>query len=514
MSKTKANNIFDSFLNECQTYVWEWYIPEQKVRFGIPSLNSLWIDDRSKNIKLATMLERVHPDDIQKVLVRHTSPLYRSDKMFEVDLRLNVAAELMPDGKTPSGKYEWYGFRGKTITRDRLGRPTYVRGVAINLDERYRAQLKLLNQKERHLKSAKQKNDYCTGVMQEMSTFLRSLAENANKIIDRDDDPRTQEECVMLVQDLAAQAERIIEMSDKFRQIVGAREMVEDQEIRALSLWEHLAEQQQIFSLKGPKLKIYFSNLYDNRQIYVNVKLFDVLLENIIAPQRMLRQGGSVTISYSLSPEEDTVTLLVVSKPDQVYAQTQEISNDVGLGMSVCRLLAKRMWGSIQVKRLSQGQVQYSVTIPVDARQLGSYVEPQDKDPLDEQDETDEQEKDAEDRSMLPHVLIGLTADAELYQNQHLFDVSICANTDATFKEYEALDPDIVFIDHNLPGQLSVNDLIRKMSALHPDTPIVVSSDFAERSLHKLVQQLGARYLLTNPLSLRKVNMMIKKYLK
>ena len=143
----KANNEFDPFLNECQTYVWEWYIPEHIVRFGIPSLNSLWIDDKEKNIQFATMLERVHPDDIQKVLVRHTSPLYRSDKMFEVDLRLNVASELMPDGKAASGKYEWFGFRGKTVTRDRLGRPTYVRGVAINLDERYRAQLKLISKK-------------------------------------------------------------------------------------------------------------------------------------------------------------------------------------------------------------------------------------------------------------------------------------------------------------------------------------------------------------------------------
>ena len=514
MSKTKANNIFDSFLNECQTYVWEWYIPEQKVRFGIPSLNSLWIDDRSKNIKLATMLERVHPDDIQKVLVRHTSPLYRSDKMFEVDLRLNVAAELMPDGKTPSGKYEWYGFRGKTITRDRLGRPTYVRGVAINLDERYRAQVKLINQKERHLQSARQKNDYCTGVMQEMSTFLRSLAENASKIVDKGDDATSQEDCYLLVQDLAAQAGRIIEMSDKFRQIVGSRDLSEDLEIRALSLWEHLAEQQQIYSLKGPQLKIFFSNLYDSRQIYVNVKLFDVLLENIVAPQRMLRQGGSVTISYNVSPDENTVTLTVQSKIELSSSIFQEPSSDVGLSMSVCRLLVKRMWGSIQVKRLGQGQVQYVVTIPIDARKMGSFVEEDFKEPLDEPEDRTDEDKVEDKRSMLPHVLIGLTADAELYQNQHLFDVSICSNTDKMMEDYASLDPDIVFVDNNLPGQLTVSDLISKMSALHPDTPIIVSSDLAERSLHKHVQQLGARYLLTNPLSLRKVNMMIKKYLK
>ncbi len=506
----KGFNDFDSFLNECQTYVWEWYIPEQKVRFGIPSLNSLWLDDNSKNIKLETMLERVHPDDIQKVLVRHTSPLYRSDKMFEVDLRLNVAAELMPDGKTASGKYEWFGFRGKTVTRDRLGRPTYVRGVAINLDERYRAQRKLISQKDHQLQTARQKTDYCAGVMQEMGTFLRSLAESTNTFIGKGDSSN-HEDRMMLVQDLAAQATRIVELTDKYRQFVGDNAFAEDQEIRNLSLWEHLAELQQIYSLKGPSLKIYFSNLYDNLQIAVNAKLLDVLLENLVAPLRMVQQGGCVTISYSLTPDEKTVRLTVLCKFDGLQ---QETGSDMSLGLSVCRLIVKRLFGTLQMRRQEQGQIQYVVLLPVDARTASSFVEEENKEPQSLLAKNAETPAVTENRSMLPHVLIGLTADAELYQNQHLFDVSICNTTDKLLDEYKKLDPDIVFLDNNLPGELPTSDLIRQMSALHPDTPIIVSSDYAERTLHKQVQQYGARYLLTNPLSLRKVNMMIKRFLK
>ncbi len=508
----KGFNDFDSFLNECQTYVWEWYIPEQKVRFGIPSLNSLWLDDRSKNIKLDTMLERVHPDDIQKVLVRHTSPLYRSDKMFEVDLRLNVAAELMPDGKAASGKYEWFGFRGKTVTRDRLGRPTYVRGVAINLDERYRAQRKLISQKEHQLQTARQKTDYCAGVMQEMGSFLRSLAESTNTFIGKGD-ASNHEDRMMLVQDLAAQATRIVELTDKYRQFVGDNAFAEDQEIRNLSLWEHLAELQQVYSLKSPSLKIYFSNLYDNLQIVVNDKLLDVLLENLVTPQRIVQNGGCVTISYSLTPDEKSVRLSVLSKPEGVQ---MEQNSEMTLGLSVCRLIVKRLYGTLQVRRQEQGQIQYVILLPVNARNATSFVEDENnKDPQDLSTAKDEElVKETMGRSMLPHVLIGLTEDAELYQNQHLFDVSICNTTDKLLEEYRKLDPDIVFLDNNLPGELMTAELIRQMSALHPETPIIVSSDYAERSLHKQVQQYGARYLLTNPLSLRKVNMMIKRYLK
>lgn len=505
----KGFNDFDSFLNECQTYVWEWYIPEQKVRFGIPSLNSLWLDDNTKNIKLETMLERVHPDDIQKVLVRHTSPLYRSDKMFEVDLRLNVASELMPDGKTASGKYEWFGFRGKTVTRDRLGRPTYVRGVAINLDERYRAQRKLISQKEHQLQTARQKTDYCAGVMQEMGTFLRSLAESTNTFIGKGDDSN-HEDRMMLVQDLAAQATRIVELTDKYRQFVGDNAFVEDQEIRSISLWEHLAELQQIYSLKGPSLKIYFSNLYDNLQISVNAKLLDVLLENLVTPRRMVQQGGYVTISYSLTPDEKSVRLTVLCKSEGIL---HEQNSDLSLGLSVCRLIVKRLFGTLQLRRNEPGQLQYVVLLPVDARNASSFVE-EEKEPLIKDKKADKPTQSTENRSMLPHVLIGLADDAELYQNQHLFDVSICNSTDKLLEKYQEINPDIVFIDNNLPGQLATVELIAQMSSLHPDTPIIVTSDYAERTLHKQVQQYGARYLLTNPLTLRKVNMMIKRYLK
>jgi hypothetical protein len=45
-------------------------------------------------------------------------------------------------------------------------------------------------------------------------------------------------------------------------------------------------------------------------------------------------------------------------------------------------------------------------------------------------------------------------------------------------------------------------------------TPVIVTAQYATRTLHHRVQEDGARYLLNNPITLRKINMMIKKYLK
>ncbi len=525
----KASNEFDPFLNECQIYVWEWYIPEQKVRFGIPSLNSLWIDDQEKNIKLATMLERVHPDDIQKVLVRHTSPLYRSDKMFEVDLRLNVAAELKPDGESV-GRYEWYGFRGKTLTRDRHGRPTYVRGVAINLDQRFRAQERLLDQKARQLLNARNQANYCAGVIQEVGAFIRNLAENADTLIAHDDDPRNAEERLMRLSSLKDQVGHLLELTDKVRHYVGNEtETSAVQDVRPLALWEHIAELQQVYSLKvGGQMKFYFSNLYDNLQIHVDLKLFDVLLDNVINALIRTSAGGSIVISYVVDQPSERLRITITSSGGGVpSAERGSVYNAASLGQSVTRLIAKRMWGDIVVEPLEAGRQRYVITLPLDARRSiiqafpvastkVTEAEDEGTDLLDELNQEREAEVEAmqNSRSALPQVLIGMSSDASLYRNQHLFEVAVTCSTDELSAALSSMEPDIVFVDTNLSGQLPVNDLLVQIHASLPDVPIIATADVAQRPLHKQVRNLGASYLLTNPLTLRKVNMMIKRYLK
>ena len=518
----KATNDFDSFLNECQMYVWEWYIPEQKVRFGIPSLNSLWLDDYEKNIRLDTMLERVHPDDIEKIFVRHTSPLYRSDKMFEVDIRLNVAAELMPDGKS-SGKYEWYGFRGKTVKRDEKGNPTHCRGVAINIDRRVRAQKKLLSNKDRLLQNEKQHTEYCANVMQEVSSFIATLASHADDIITGNIEV-TREERLQLVNKLKIQSAHIMDLVDKASQFAGTHEQDEDRKIQHLALWEHMAELQQLYSIKLPgQMKVYFSNLYDNVAIDVNVKLFDLLLENVVNAQSRNTRSGYLTMNYQMVSND--MIQFCVSCTDCLtqYGNLDFVLTESGMSLSVCRLLAKRLGGDVCVRHTEDNRLHYIVTFPTNAARPFDNEQNEDADDLmslndvDEDDQSDENyDKDTEREISAKHatVLIGSTDTSNSFRNQNLFDTFIVDSTEKVWKFFQVQNPDMVIVDYNLPGQMQIDTLLVQMHALYPDTPIVVTAQYATRPLHRRIQQNGARYLINNPLSLRKINMMIKKYLK
>jgi len=517
--KQKANNEFDPFLNECQTYVWEWYIPEHIVRFGIPSLNSLWVSSFDNNIKLSTMLERVHPDDIEKIFVRQSSPIYKSDKMFEVDLRINVADELTPGGKS-SGQYEWFGFRGKIIRRDEKGKPTYLRGVAINIDHRVKVQSKLISNKERHLQNQRQHTEYCLGVMQEFSTFLSNMASHADSII-TGETSGTREERLMQVNLIKEQGAHLLELIDRARQIAGTPVLNQEQGIQHVALWEHLAELQQVYSLRITNgMKVYFSNLYDNISIDVNVKLLDLLLENVVNCQIRNTRKGYITLNYQLLTPQTIQFCVSCTESEAHFGNLEMVLTEDGMSLSLCRILAKRLMGEVEVRQSEDRRLHYLITLPVDARRLIGQAGITGGVNDDEEEDFDEDLSELAGgdennfENLRASVLIGSTSAVDLFQNQHLFHVSVASNTDDVWRMYEQNDPDIVFVDYNLPGTAQIDETIARMHQLHPDTPILVTAQYATRPLHHRIRQDGARYLMSNPLSLRKINMMIKKYLK
>lgn len=505
MSKSRAYNEFESFLNECNIYVWEWYIPERFVRFGIPSLDGLWTNEREKIFKLTTVLERVHPDDVDKIFVRRNSPIYKNDNMFEIDLRLNL-----------NGQYEWYGFRGKTLKRDKNGHPTYLRGVAINVDPRIRAQQKLLSRKDRHLQEEMRKTSYFSSIMQEVLGFIRMLASNADSII-MGDEKGSKEERLLKLNEIKEQGAHIADLLVKIKSLLGEKEQKMENQVKRISLWEHLAELQQIFSIKlAGNLKLYFSNMYDSSVIDIDVKLFDLLLENVVNTQIHNARRGSLIMNYSFKNKETLLITVTCTENEKSIEDLEKQITEAGLGLSVCRLVAQRLYGEIEVVNDENGRIQYQISLPVDPANVKDDT-PTKLDVLDELEANDFETSVigvGNEVTARPHVLIGVQFETDIFQNQHLFEVTSVHSTDTLLNRFKESEPAIVFIDSNMAGTLTALDLITEIRKISKDTPIIVTSDYAARPFHKKVRQRGAQYLLTNPLSLRKVNVMIKKYLK
>lgn len=501
--KTQIVNEYEAFLNECDMYVWEWYLPEKYVRFGIPSLNGLWIDDKKKIFRLVTVLERVHPDDIAKIFVSKNSPIYVTDDMFEVDLRLRLA-----------DRYEWFVFRGKTLRRVK-GRPVYLRGVAINADRRFKTQERLLQIKDYQVESERQKTEFCASTMQEVVTILETLASNSEAIISGDS-LFSREERLSMMSEMKEKVSTILALNDKVRSFLG-NPIDKNQTFHKINLWEHLAELQQLYSLRQPAVpKLYFANQYDNEQVIINEKLFDSVIENLIYSQAHIAKGGYLTMSYKVNGDKFTLTITCING-EATPEHLQSDKTESGLGLSVSRLMVQRLWGQLEVTKDAEGKIYYHIILPTDiykaTGEQTTKLDVFDELPIPSREDV-KKTTESPATTGLPLVLIGILGDASMFRDQHLFKVIIAKTSDEVEHLYRNHHPDLVFIDYNLKGNIIPLKLVETMRRESADTPIIVTADYAHRILHKKVRDLGAQYLLTNPLTLRKVNEMIRKYLK
>lgn len=76
----------------------------------------------------------------------------------------------------------------------------------------------------------------------------------------------------------------------------------------SILLWDHLAEIVLAFSLKMPvPMKLYFGNLYDEKEVSLDVEEFDATLSEMIESMIEEVKPGNLILSYSFDDKEDLI---------------------------------------------------------------------------------------------------------------------------------------------------------------------------------------------------------------
>lgn len=74
----------------------------------------------------------------------------------------------------------------------------------------------------------------------------------------------------------------------------------------SILLWDHLAEIVLAFSLKMPvPMKLYFGNLYDEKEVSLDVEEFDATLSEMIESMIEEVKPGNLILSYSFDDKEN-----------------------------------------------------------------------------------------------------------------------------------------------------------------------------------------------------------------
>ncbi len=105
-----------------------------------------------------------------------------------------------------------------------------------------------------------------------------------------------------------------------------------------------------------------------------------------------------------------------------------------------------------------------------------------------------------------------LARNLAVYVERLGFEVRVCESAEAGLAAYAEFRPDIVLLDHNLPGMTGLEALVR-LRQVDPEACVVMMTGFGGVELAVDAMKAGARDYLTKPLSLSGVKLIIDRLL-
>ena len=117
-------------LQATQIAIWDWDLKRDRWYASREYYTSLGYPPESGRGDRAVWLERVHPEDRERVRVTIEGARTGGPQLYEYEARLRHA----------DGTYRWMSIRGKTVERDRQGRATRMVGVRIDITDKRNAE--------------------------------------------------------------------------------------------------------------------------------------------------------------------------------------------------------------------------------------------------------------------------------------------------------------------------------------------------------------------------------------
>lgn len=118
--------------------VWDYYIPENKVKFTSDFAEALGYDKDEMGDDLRFWEPLIHPEDLigmKKTLKMHLEKSTNYNDEFRF--------------RSKNGEYKWFQSRGRVVTRDASGKPLRMVGTITDISSRKRAEQEIEAQKEK-----------------------------------------------------------------------------------------------------------------------------------------------------------------------------------------------------------------------------------------------------------------------------------------------------------------------------------------------------------------------------
>jgi PAS domain S-box-containing protein len=307
--------------------LWDWNVPESTVFFSTRWKEMLGFAEDEIGSDLSEWSDRVHADDLARVMVDVQAHLAGTTRYYSNEHRV----------RCKDGIWKWLLDRGVVVSRDDAGKPLRMIGTHTDMTERKRAEEHLaasLKEKEVLLREIHHR------VKNNMQVIVSLLRMHARRTTDKEvqsafDDCRDRVNAMALIHEALYQ-------SDNLAQI--------DFEVYLKKLCHNLSVAHGT-SGKGIAVTVGQCNmtLSTDKGIAVGMVIAE-LVSNAFKHAFPPKKGGQISVSLS-NLDEDTVELIVQDNGIGLPAEV-DVLNSPSLGLRlVVAAVTRELGGSIEVTR-------------------------------------------------------------------------------------------------------------------------------------------------------------------
>lgn len=508
----KQKRFLSIAVESAKSYTWFFSTYNNLFVFG-ENYQRIYGSDTPNQTSMDLFLNKIHPDDREKILLSHENIVKNRIKNFSVEYRISFNND---------NKYEWWERRGLIYTDSMCeDEVKYVYGMDINIEEHKEREIELLEAKLRAEESDRLKSAFLSNMSHEIRTPLNGIVGFANLLADPE---YTQKEKKEFVKVINTSSKVLMNLISDILDLSRIESNTMNFELRPTNLSQQIQEIVDSYKLSvdenvsliidlPEKSALVNTDPYRNRQV----------LTNLINNSLKFTERGEIRVGYSVKQDHAEVFVSdngkgikkeLLSSIFHRFYKVDEFVMGTGLGLPICKAIVEKFGGKIWAESESEKGTVVRYTIGIASSEDVNNITALSEEEISESNSGKNIHKELNDKRQ--QILIA----EDLESNYQLLNVILSRDFDLIwakngveaiemFKQY---NPPLVLMDIKMPKMdgLEAARAIRKIS---PNVPIIALTANTFESDHRAALDAGCNEILTKPIKTSLLLLLVGKYL-
>jgi signal transduction histidine kinase/CheY-like chemotaxis protein len=469
----------------------------QKVLDGIPSFififdENFFITDVLKSPKMSLLHSveelvgvdgrNIYSTEVSELFIKNIHECLRDQSMREIQYPLKM------DGQT-------YYFQARMAPFE----DNKVFAMIDDIGERVRRNRDLIEAKRKAEEADRMKNLFLANMSHEIRTPLNAII-GFSEIVPLMDDAEKRDEYLGIIQKNCSLLLQLIDDILDLSRIEAGKEEMHFATVNIAKLVEDVAATQRI---KIPKnVKFHVGTPAEELLLYTDPNRLTQIMSNLMSNAIKNTTDGSITLGVDRVGDvakvfvRDTGCGIPQEKLSIIFNRFEkldEFKQGTGLGLPICKHLAERLGGRIEVEsELGVGST-FSVILHLDDSKAGNLLRKKQR-------------------------IMVIEPTIEAYEKVKLvlksdYELIWLTNGAEAIERYISIRPHMVILNMTLPGMGAI-EVIERVRKVSTDVPIVALMEYAYYTDQQRAFNAGCNEILTMPYSPERLKDMVKNNLK